>query len=122
MHVSVCVCVCVSVCVSVCVCVLMLSVFFCRFPSYFVINYCTVYCMCVHDVRVCAHTCLNMCARGYVPCVERVSLGSSGCPGTCSRELAGFELGRCLCLLSAVIKGVCHCTWPPPYFLRQVSL
>jgi hypothetical protein len=41
---------------------------------------------------------------------DRVSLCSLGCPGTHSVDQAGLELKRstCLCLPSAVIKGVHH--------------
>jgi hypothetical protein len=41
---------------------------------------------------------------------DRVSLYSSGCPGTHFVDQAGLELKKstCLCLPSAAIKGVCH--------------
>jgi hypothetical protein len=69
-----------------------------------------------------------VCARercGQGRAVEKVSLCSSGCPGTpsCKPDLPQTQRSTCLCLLSAGIKDLCHhCPAGTPVFKLCITL
>jgi hypothetical protein len=78
-------------------------------------------------------SCLNLPNFGITGCIstpnhffplvfrERVSLCSSGCPGTCSVDQASLGLTEIHLPLppGAGIKGVCHHCTAPKYFLMS---